>query len=164
MAAAAAVSLIQPPPASLLTGAVFPAQLAAVSGMVVRMSEKDSRLASVLMVEAAGAGMGRSLPQFESAVSQCFSDPLGVFLVPPIPGAVTSAPETSRSRELRFRETHRELLRSFAGEWVCVDRDTLIEHGTDGLRVVERARKKGVRVPYVFRVPDDVADATPIGL
>ena len=165
MAKAAAVSQIHPPPVSLLTGSISAAGALAVTRVAPIAFFPVSRMAGLLSVEGAGAGIGENLSVFETAVVfEGASDLLNASGMPPIPHTVTAVAEGGRSQELRFRETHRELLRSFAGQWVCVDRDTLVAHGPDGAQVVETARRHGVRVPYIFRVPDDPPDVVPIGL
>ena len=57
-----------------------------------------------------------------------------------------------RSQELEWRRTHREVLRTFAGEWVVLEGEAIIAHGSDPVQVVAAARAKGIKVPYLFYV------------
>ena len=57
---------------------------------------------------------------------------------------------THRSRELHCRRTHGHVLRAFAGQWVVVEGDALITHGSDAVRVVAESRQNGVETPYLF--------------
>jgi len=69
-----------------------------------------------------------------------------------------------RSRELRFRETCQEILNPLAGQWVCLEGETIVAHGPDVAKVVEEARTKGVQVPYVFKVSDEPEGSVRMGL
>ncbi len=57
-----------------------------------------------------------------------------------------------RSRELDWRRTHGELLNTLAGQWVVLDREEIIAHGGDPLKVIAGARGKGIHVPHIFYV------------
>lgn len=57
-----------------------------------------------------------------------------------------------RGQELEWRRTHKELLQTFAGEWVVLEGESIISHGTDAARVVAEARAQGISLPYLFRV------------
>lgn len=77
------------------------------------------------------------------------------------------APEASiprRSKELRFRETRQDLLNSLAGQWVCLEHETIVAHGSNAVKVVEEARRRGVRVSYIFRVSDEPEGSVRMGL
>ena len=43
-------------------------------------------------------------------------------------------------------------LQRFAGEWVVLDQDTVIEHGSDLVDVADRARTRGILCPRVLYV------------
>jgi aryl carrier-like protein len=84
-------------------------------------------------------------------------------------GAVRKGRETGRcthrQRELEWRRTHLDVLRRLAGQWVVLEGEELIAHGRDAVRVVARARRKGVAVPFVFFVePPDPTPTAQIGL
>ena len=72
--------------------------------------------------------------------------------------AATRKKETIRSeyrrRELEWCRTHVTELAHFAGEWVVLEGEEVIAHGRDVGRVVAKARRKGVKVPYVFYVQE----------
>ena len=57
-----------------------------------------------------------------------------------------------RSRELYWRQAHGEVLRNYSGQWIVLEAEEIVSHGTDPQRVVTQARAKGIRVPYIFYV------------
>lgn len=67
-----------------------------------------------------------------------------------------------RTRELEWRRTHREVLRSFAGKWVVLEGEQIVTYGKEPQQVVVDARAKGILVPYIFYVgkPTDVSPVT----
>lgn len=73
-------------------------------------------------------------------------------------------PEARRSAELRWRQTHREELHRYSGQWVALEGARIIAHGASLGETVGAARAQGVKVPYVFRVDDLDPEAATIGL
>ena len=69
-----------------------------------------------------------------------------------------------RFQELKFQESHPEVFQPFVGEWVILEGESIIAHGSDPVRVVADARSQGVRVPYVFYVEEPKDDSVWIGL
>ncbi len=57
-----------------------------------------------------------------------------------------------REREDAWCRSHPELLRRFAGQWLVVEGEEIVVHGRDPAQLVEQARAKGVRIPFVFYV------------
>lgn len=57
-----------------------------------------------------------------------------------------------RHREYEWRRSHQEDLRVFTDQWVVLEGEEIIAHGTDPVQLVEQARQKGVARPYVFYV------------
>jgi hypothetical protein len=57
-----------------------------------------------------------------------------------------------RSRELNFCATHPEVFAKLAGHWVALEGETIIASGLALAPVVAEARKRGIKVPFVFRV------------
>jgi hypothetical protein len=55
----------------------------------------------------------------------------------------------------------REHAGEYAGEWVALDEDRLISHGTDVRQVHAAAQAAGVEYPYLLQI--DPADAVPFG-
>ena len=43
----------------------------------------------------------------------------------------------------------------YLGQWVCLYGDKLIAHGTDGLKVDQKAREAGIKSPYLVRVVEE---------
>ena len=58
-----------------------------------------------------------------------------------------------RGQELEWRRTHKELLRTFAGEWAVLEGESIISHGTDAVRVVAEARAPSARNYRTLSVP-----------
>ncbi len=50
--------------------------------------------------------------------------------------------------------------KQYDGQWVCLDGDTLIAHGTDGHAVHSEAKSKGIKVPFLERIK---AEELPFG-
>lgn len=69
-------------------------------------------------------------------------------LVPDWPGPGTSR----RQRELQWMRSHRQELADLAGEWVVVEGEALVAHGKDLLLVVQEAKAKGIRVPFLQHI------------
>jgi len=57
-----------------------------------------------------------------------------------------------RERELHFFDTRPELEQQLAGQWVAIDGDKLISHGSDLADVLKRAEGAGHPNPLVSRV------------
>lgn len=69
-----------------------------------------------------------------------------------------------RSREHAWRLENQDMLRRVSGEWVVLEGDRLIAHGSDPARLVAEAKAEGIRVPYVFFVESLSENAMRIGL
>jgi hypothetical protein len=70
-----------------------------------------------------------------------------------------------RRREMEWIRTHTDVLRRYAREWVCLEGEQIVAHGRDVVRVVASARRKGVKIPYVFYVEEPRGeDAVYMGL
>ena len=54
-------------------------------------------------------------------------------------------------------------LAAFAGEWVAVENNEVIEHARKLADVVRRARGRGIEVPYVFFVEQADAEVCDMG-
>ncbi len=59
-------------------------------------------------------------------------------------------PRGHRQREQAWRRTHGDVLRSYAGKWLVLEREEVIAHGDDPADLVRQARERGIRSPYVF--------------
>jgi hypothetical protein len=51
--------------------------------------------------------------------------------------------------ERAWVEAHRE---EFLDQWVALDGETLVAHGTDAKTVYDEAREQGITAPYLERV------------
>ncbi len=63
-----------------------------------------------------------------------------------------SDPLRSRQREQEWCRTHLELLHSYTGQWVVLEGEEIVAHGSDVTRLVKQARNRGIQSPYVFFV------------
>jgi len=86
------------------------------------------------------------------------------------PGQDRSIPSTRglvrgyRTRELEWRETQAHMLQRYVGEWVALEGERVIAHGSDPVQVVTQARAQGVHTPYVFFVESRRANVVKMGL
>jgi hypothetical protein len=53
------------------------------------------------------------------------------------------------SKELRWLKEHRH---EYVGQWVALDGDRLVAHGTNAREVFQEAREAGVKVPFVEQI------------
>jgi hypothetical protein len=74
------------------------------------------------------------------------------------PREFSDAPDPQRKRELQWIEAHRA---DYAGQYVAIEDDFVICHGTDGRQVLDEAYRAGVKIPFVVRV--EAADEPPFG-
>jgi predicted DNA-binding antitoxin AbrB/MazE fold protein len=65
---------------------------------------------------------------------------------------VTKPAFNPRDREFSWLQRNKE---AFAGQWVALDGDALIAHGSDGREVTQRAWQQGVKEPFVARIPNE---------
>jgi hypothetical protein len=59
----------------------------------------------------------------------------------------------TNEQERAWVEAHRD---EYLGQWVALDGDHLVAHGTDARTVYEAARAQGVEIPYIDRVEKKV--------
>jgi len=69
-----------------------------------------------------------------------------------------------RERELEWRRTHAEALKQYEKEWVVLEGETIIAHGSNAAQVIRDARSQGIRTPYIFFVEPESDDSVRIGL
>jgi hypothetical protein len=55
-------------------------------------------------------------------------------------------------------------LQAYAGQWVVVHNETVIEHGPDLAQIVDNARSRGIRCPRVLYVEPSRARTVRLGL
>lgn len=81
-------------------------------------------------------------------------------LVPDEPQA-----DPMRRREHEWLREHPERVAQLAGQWIVLEGDQLIAHGSDSLEVFQAARQAGIRIPFILRIPEPrPRDAFFIGL
>jgi predicted Zn-dependent protease len=59
----------------------------------------------------------------------------------------------TNEQERAWVEAHRD---EYLGQWVALDGDHLVAHGTDARSVYDEARSRGVSVPYLAHVTPKV--------
>jgi hypothetical protein len=69
-----------------------------------------------------------------------------------------------RHKEKAWRRAHETELGSYAGQWVVLEGEMIVAHGTKPAEVLECAKSKGVRIPYVFYVEELEPDVAIMGL
>jgi hypothetical protein len=65
---------------------------------------------------------------------------------------------TTQQKQMRWLAQHRA---EYAGQWVALDGDQLICHGTNNREVLAQVRKLGVKIPFVAYL--EPLDALPFG-
>jgi len=72
------------------------------------------------------------------------------------------APEASGPRpEVEVRHAYAEMAwlrehsREYIGQWVALDGDRLVAHGMNGVLVHDEAKRQGIGLPFVVRIPLD---------
>lgn len=65
----------------------------------------------------------------------------------------------NRSRELKWIKEHRK---EYADQWVALDGDRLISHGTSSREVIAAARQSGVEAPLIIKLQTKVRRVPPI--
>lgn len=53
---------------------------------------------------------------------------------------------------MRWIEEHRD---EYLGQWVCLDGDKLVAHGSDANTVYSTARSKGIDIPFIEQIRVD---------
>lgn len=61
-------------------------------------------------------------------------------------------PHIDRSREMAWIAEHEE---AYAGQWVALDGNRLIAHGSDPLAFKEKVRSEGVARPFIVHIPKE---------
>src|SRR5579864_1318557 len=64
-----------------------------------------------------------------------------------------AAPAQSRAIESNWVDRHRDM---YLGQWVAVEGDTLIAHGTHAREVYLAARQAGIASPYIVHITPKV--------
>ncbi len=73
-----------------------------------------------------------------------------------------SAPH--RRREQAWCRHHEEELEAYVGQWVVLEGEEIMAHGTDPARVVDQARERGIEIPYIFFIEEFKPDVVKMGL
>jgi predicted Zn-dependent protease len=92
----------------------------------------------------------RALPPVEQAKLR---QALDRELEQPAPDQSATPGYRTNEQERAWVEAHRD---EYLGQWVALDGDHLIAHGTDGKRVYDEARAQGITAPYLVHVTPKV--------
>ncbi len=82
-------------------------------------------------------------------------------------GVVVTGPsptEGFRQRELEWRRTHSRELQRYENQWVVLEGEEVISHGSDPAQVIQEAKARGIRKPYVFFVERQNENVITMGL
>lgn len=77
---------------------------------------------------------------------------------------VPSRTVSFRERELHWRNAHPEFLTRYQNEWVVLECETIIAHGSSVAQVIREAKSQGIRTPYIFFVEPKSENLVRIGL
>lgn len=69
-----------------------------------------------------------------------------------------------RNRESEWRRTHADVLKSLENQWVVLEGDQVVAHGEDPVHVINEAKAKGIRTPYIFFVEQRTENVVTMGL
>jgi hypothetical protein len=76
--------------------------------------------------------------------------------------AVVEGPSPQRESEILWLHAHiSELIEQMPGHWVALDGGRLIAHGADFSEVYRAARRAGVEIPFVERIPESARPGGP---
>ncbi len=70
----------------------------------------------------------------------------------------TRTREDANEQLVRFRKAQEWILKNrqqYLNQWVCLDGDKLIAHGTDALEVHRQAKEAGIEIPYLEQVVEE---------
>lgn len=114
-----------------------------------------------------GFGLRGGLPP--SAKSWSFGEsqlPAAGVIIMQLQARPTPRPQVSgfRERELKWRRTHAETLKSLENQWVVLEGEQIVAHGNDPVQVINEAKSKGVNTPYIFFVEQKSENVARIGL
>jgi hypothetical protein len=72
--------------------------------------------------------------------------------------------EGFRYRESKWCRAHAADLKALAGQWVVLEGEKIIAHGTNPGQLIAQAREQGTRIPYVFHVEEENQKIANLGL
>lgn len=69
-----------------------------------------------------------------------------------------------RERELEWRRTHATELKQYENEWVVLEGEEVIAHGSDPMQVIRDAKNKSIQNLYIFFVEPETENLVRFGL
>jgi predicted DNA-binding antitoxin AbrB/MazE fold protein len=69
-----------------------------------------------------------------------------------ITDASAPAANSGRMPEQEWLKAHGQ---EYSGQWVALNGEELLSHGSDARKVRDEARAKGVQTPLMFHIPDE---------
>jgi hypothetical protein len=129
----------------------------------------------ILHVRATGivvTAIGHNVWALGTVISPLLGAWIGTARLPEKKTAVRGTPVISQASLFKHRELEWEwrranedfLRRNYLDQWVVLDGEEIVAFGRDPLEVVAQAKRKGVLIPYVFRVARTAEGISWIGL
>jgi hypothetical protein len=69
--------------------------------------------------------------------------------------AVDAPQKRHRQDESEWMATHQDVLNAHRGEWVVIEGSRLVAADPDCLTARNIALKEGIKIPFIYRVPED---------
>jgi hypothetical protein len=69
-----------------------------------------------------------------------------------------------REKEHEWCRTHPDELRALRGEWVILEGDRIVGHGTDPAALIYEAKRQAIKIPYIFYVREVDGSLQTLGL
>ena len=66
--------------------------------------------------------------------------------------AVLKAEQNKFQAAMNWIDENRQ---KYPGEWVCLDGDKLVAHGTDAVKLYREAKEKGIEIPFVEHIVEE---------
>jgi hypothetical protein len=89
---------------------------------------------------------------------------MGRGAVEPEPGPPPGQRAGLRDKEREWCRTHLSELRGFIGEWVILEGERVVGHGTDSAGLIAKAKRQGIKIPYIFLVREVDSGLATLGL
>lgn len=89
---------------------------------------------------------------------------VNISVIAPVTATLEARPEL-RARELAWRRANADRLqREYAGQWLVLEGETIIAHGSNPLSVLREAKTRKINSPYIFRVDSHRENVAWLGL
>ena len=100
--------------------------------------------------------------QLEAVFENGVLRPLEPLALPERQHVILTLTEAPQKEQIQSRKREQEWLSAhgheYRGQWVALDGDALVSHGSKALAVRDEARQKGVQFPLMVRVGEDFGE------